>query len=546
MLQKLLSKGKILGKERDSLSVTEEAAVARVVAMHRRLVIESNRVNTKTEAGFNACAAFLDVLASTARTLQLEAAPRTYRSAFTINYRALFPDEARHYRVDVLEASSEQYAAIWVNGDKFEFSAEAMHLAQALQLSWSELSAIFERWASSRPRSTARPGRAELRSILASLDIAWANFEQKYIAELIAIEEKARRLIVQAIEHECSLKALETKHGKGEALDMLPEYQEVQTLLVRSIAHLNSVANFRRKGRDDLGAEVLFDALATLRRCNIATRDGMGTKTLSAAHVLSTDVVESFEAMRDYLREVGSCMERVDPHLCNNVGLAERLVDVEESWEVGARYVQHEDLLCAVCDLVEEIQLAQRLVPALSKMCEDCDAELFMVLPGIIWVRILSNPGEHTGLLKSLLPHRLVAPKADSSIHGACVWDDELEQFAQKFRDTKQLLVRSQSAQPSSGSGRYALDSMERHGHELLMKRVVAGSAECQDCFAKLVPTSRETARASIEDLMHELERWSIELQRHCPEDWNQCSAILVQCLSGSHAAARTKAAFRV
>ena len=44
---------------------------------------------------------------------------------------------------------------------------------------------------------------------------------------------------------------------------------------------------------------------------------------------LPEDVVGSFEAMRRYLREVKKCLERVDPHLCNNVGLVARLVDWE-------------------------------------------------------------------------------------------------------------------------------------------------------------------------------------------------------------------------
>lgn len=39
-------------------------------------------------------------------------------------------------------------------------------------------------------------------------------------------------------------------------------------------------------------------------------------------------------------------------------------------------------------------------------------------------------------------------------------------------------------------------------------------------------------AQDSIEDMMRALEPWSMELQRHCPDDWNQCSSILVQCLT--------------
>merc|ERR1719183_2785694 len=89
---------------------------------------------------------------------------------------------------------------------------------------------------------------------------------------------------------------------------------------------------------------------------------------LTAAHVLSTHVVESFEAMRVYLREVQNCLERVDPHLCNNSGLVARLCDWEESWEQGARYVLREDLLASLCDLAGELRAVQRMEPALADM----------------------------------------------------------------------------------------------------------------------------------------------------------------------------------
>ena len=31
-----------------------------------------------------------------------------------------------------------------------------------------------------------------------------------------------------------------------------------------------------------------------------------------------------------------------------------------------------------------------------------------------------------------------------------------------------------------------------------------------------------------VEGLMKELEKWSLELQRHCPEAWNHCSSVLL------------------
>jgi len=524
---------KLLGKDTESLSAGEEVAISRLGFTYGRLVMESGRVNTKSEVGYNACAMFLDGLDAAARTLRLDAASRTYRVAFTINYRALFPDEARNYRVDVLEASVEQYAVIWVNGDKFEFSAEAMRRAEGLQRTWTELGSQLERWsqASEQPRCVTRPSRTELRNALTALDFAWASFEHKYIAELIEIEEKARRLIVQAIEHERNLQLLEAHHGEGEVLQNVPEYHEEQRRLVACVARLNSVANFRRKGRDDLGVDVIDDAALTLRRCDTAETGGENTELLSAARILATDVVESFGAMREYLREVERCLERVDPHLCNNVGLVARLVDWEESWEVGARYVQHTHLLNAVCDLVAEIRSAQRLAPALTMMCDDCDVELFLVLPRLIWLRFLAKPTRHTELLRSLLPHRFTTESADgSSTEPAHAWGAELEGFVDKFRHARQLLV---GAQPAGAVGVPAVSAAETVAWEILVKRVVHGPGGTEDVYGCLAPSLREAVQGHVEELMHELEKWSIELQRHCPEDWNQCSAILVQCLAG-------------
>merc|ERR1719464_2465584 len=138
------------------------------------------------------------------------------------------------------------------------------------------------------------------------------------------------------------------------------------------------------------------------------------------------DVLASYDAMRAYLSEVGTCIERVDPHLCNNVGLVARLVDWEESWEVGARYVQHAKLLNAVCDLVAEIRVAQRLVPALTAMCDECDVELFMVLPRIIWLRFLASPLQLLELLRSLLPHRFAETKDEWAESLDRAWDEEV------------------------------------------------------------------------------------------------------------------------
>jgi len=549
--------------------------VARLAAANSRLLMDGGRLNTKSEAGYSACQIFLEGLDNVGRTLRLDPASRAYRSSFTINYRALFPDESRNYRVDVLEASIEQYAVIWVNGDKFEFSQEAMRRSEVLQKAWSELGTLLERW------DGPKPSRSELRAVLQALDAAWASLESKYISELIEIEEKARSLIVQAIDHERALQLFELQEpiaGKAQKLgkeEATPGCEEEQRKLVADIARLNSVANFRRKGRDDLAVDVLNDAVATLRRCDEeekrcssmgSHRGSTSADARNAARLLASDVVESFGAMRSYLREVERCLERVDPHLCNNAGLVVRLVDWEESWEVGARYVQHPALLDAICDLVAEIRAAQRIAPALTQMCEDCDVELFMCLPRIVWLRFLTEPARHLELMKSLLPHRFpektdlavllgntsdptggadkatakafIQPdaQADTMLGGMgavahkTFVDVELQAVVEKLRSTRTLLI---GALPEG-----TLDG-EQVAWEILVQRVVLGAApatsgETEDPYMRVSPCRRDGAARAVDELMHDLERWSIELQRHCPEDWNQCSALLIQCLSGT------------
>jgi len=446
-----------------------------------------------------------------ARTLHLESAPRGYRTAFTINYRALFPDEARNYRVDVLEASVEQYSVIWVNGDKFEFSAEAMRRAEALQCTWREMTATLQTWSSS---SQTRPLKSEIRTVMMQLDYAWASFEHKYIAELIQIEEKARRLIAQAIEHEHILKAVEDKHGTTRDVLCLAEYQEALKAFIASISHLNSVANFRRKGRDDLTIDVLLGAYHTLDRCDGAQTNGESTDLLSSARHLAEDVVSTFVEMRVYLNDVKKCLERVDPHLCNNVGLVAKLVDWEESWEVGTRYVQHEKLMAAICDVVAECKSAKHFAPGLAAMWEECDVQLFLVLPRLLWLRLLGEPAKQIELFKTILPHRFPGG-AEGAFN-----DSELLPLLQKYEAAIGALVTSVGDKPNAARAR-----------EVLITRATDSQA---DLYTGMPQARCHTAEAAVEDLMSELEIWSMELQRHCPDDWNQCAAIIVSCLSGS------------
>ncbi|CAK0852117.1 unnamed protein product [Prorocentrum cordatum] len=221
-----------------------------------------------------------------------------------------------------------------------------------------------------------------------------------------------------------------------------PDFREAQHRLAGSIARLKCLSATAlpslQEGRDDLAGDILDSAQAVLRRVDTSNEPDMALK---AVRCLAADVVESFEAMRKYLREVSRCLERVDPHLCNNSGLVARLVDWEESWEIGAKYVRDEQLLDAVCDTVVQVKASQELSPSLEEMFVDCDAELFLVLPRLVWIYYIAGPSQPcAGLVRHLLPHRFEAASTPPRA------EEKLQNFVNHFGRVVQQLGNSRLA----------------------------------------------------------------------------------------------------
>jgi len=126
------------------------------------------------------------------------------------------------------------------------------------------------------------------------------------------------------------------------------------------------------------------------------------------------------------------------------------------------------------------------------------------VLPRIVWLSYLGSPsGRQAELLRSLLPHRF-GSKGEASL--------ELEGLLARFRELLQRGITWES----------------------MLKHVVGGSDEGSGALEMFTPQRRGGVKSAMGGFSQELERWSMELQRHCPEDWNQCSAVLVQCITGA------------
>jgi len=261
------------------------------------------------------------------------------------------------------------------------------------------------------------------------------------------------------------------------ALHTSKRYQDLLQALMQRFGSLNAVANTEGKGRDDFSADIILRCLIE-QASPIFQSDALAQET---AQHLCAEVLDSFANLREYLQEVSQCLECVDPHLCKNDGLVSRLADFEQSYELGMLYVKDADTMRSLCLWVSQLQHATSLSSDFAAICESFDAELFLVLPRIIWLSFLAEPSVHTAAMRAFLPEKLA---------------------------TGVELAAFRSSYLALGSTR-----------DDLLRLAVRG------------PCSAEGACGAF---LLQLERWSIELQRGHPREWNQCSEVMVRCLAGS------------
>jgi len=250
----------------------------------------------------------------------------------------------------------------------------------------------------------------------------------------------------------------------------------------------------------------------------------------SAGQFLANRTVEAFAGLRSYLLKVEPHLEELHPQLCRNPGLVACLAAWKESLALGARYLRSSPLLGALSNASGEVWEAQGIAPMLVQLCENCDAELFLVLPRLVWLCFLAEPGSLAELIRHLLPHRFAVESTtmggSASPAEACL-GPELRIATGSFRRAEERL---RIAMDKIVAG--ANDS-ERTWWHLLVRRAVGGMSSSDSLYNEsCAPAQRQEVVEIVEGLMHEIERWSMELQRHSPEDWNACSNILVQCLS--------------
>eukprot|EP00930_Biecheleria_cincta_P045984 TRINITY_DN316_c0_g1_i1.p1 TRINITY_DN316_c0_g1~~TRINITY_DN316_c0_g1_i1.p1 ORF type:complete len:614 (+),score=119.72 TRINITY_DN316_c0_g1_i1:142-1983(+) len=482
---------------------------------------------------------FLEGLAFAKLALGLRPASRSYRSNFTAPYRELFnQDGSLHFHIEILLASIEEHQEVWVNDTMYHLGEDTMHSARALHRSWVSVCSYLEHW--TMPESclelAPRSADEELPSMLITLDKAWADFEMRYITELIQIEHQAKHPLMQAIEAEQQMRKFEENPWRKKRALHCPEYKRRTQVLLASLAKLNSVANPHCKADLHLSMNVFHNALNILQQDEAVEQKSGNLVDLQmqqAARVICMRMSLSLEAMRGYLRWVHTCLVCVDAHLSSNVGLVAKLVDLEESWALGSRYLQNQQVFLGLCDLVGAIKHAQTIVPSLRSQCEECDVNAFLVIPRLIWLRAIADPSTQLAVLSKLLPHRFYnatddtnqSPQDSSSKEShQDMWqcDADLSGFVQEFELVFTSLLGSCGPEPPAGTA-----------WNFLMRRAVHGAHEVDNAiYETLAPGVAAQAKTTVDAFMNQLEAWSMELQRHKPEEWNDFVAIVMEVLS--------------
>ncbi|CAK9076135.1 unnamed protein product [Durusdinium trenchii] len=99
--------------------------------------------------------------------------------------------------------------------------------------------------------------------------------------------------------------------------------------------------------------------------------------------------------------------------------------------------------------------------PPSFQECEECDVDLFLVMPRVIWLRGLSKPPQQIQVFKSLLPHRFHDP---SLVGESWNVDEELGNFVLFFRHVNSTLMSNWRAVGSHIAERSAWDPWLRRG----------------------------------------------------------------------------------
>ncbi|OMJ70096.1 hypothetical protein SteCoe_32013 [Stentor coeruleus] len=443
-----------------------------------------------SDHGQRSCKQFLNQVEKLCEVYKVQCASREYRNRFSKAYRVLYKENSLCYLTEILDSAQEGFPYLYVNGEKYVFSAKVLQAGSDLFQNFVRLQFllkdIYSRVCDETFSGALTQTKQEISQCLQEFDSLWVDFEQLYVHELMAIESDARRFIEEAIQLEHQVTILDSKNKeKNKPSNESPESFDLKSRLVTVIGKINSVANIEGKGRDDLTIDILKASEGLLRR--------MSTQTKCIRN-LAEKIRQSFIGLRMLFRKYAQNIEIVDPQLKNNPELVDALVKFESSWERGKIYFLNSKKCNQLVFLSNMIESTNSKYQIFKEQLECSDSELFVSIPALLILKALE--GEDRGICKSFC-----APMFDENENVGAMW---------------KRLKRSYNL------GKLAASSITEY-IEVLTALVL--SEPLDKGFRALVLDEKFD---NLDGTVNKIKYLAIELHRHKPTKWNRFLDIIL------------------
>lgn len=436
-----------------------------------------------SDHGQRSCKKFLNQIEKLCEVYNVPCTSRDYRERFSKAYRVLYKENSLCYLTEILDSAQEGFPYLYVNGERYVFSAEVLQAGSDLFQNFLRLQYllkdIYSRVCDETFAGTLELIKEEICACLQEFDGLWVEFEQLYVHELMAIESDARRFIEEAIQLEDKITKLEESKGKAEVIF------ELKTKLVVIIGKINSVANIEGKGRDDLTIDILKAAEGLLRRVSAQT------KCISN---LAEKIRQSFIGLRSLFKKYSQNIEIVDPQLKNNPELVDALVKFESTWERGKIYFLNSKKCNQLIFLSSTIETVASKFRVFKEQLECSDSELFVSIPALLVIKALE--GEDRGICKSFC-----SPMFDENENVGGVW---------------KRLKRSYNL------GKLASSSVTEY-IEVLMA-LILGEPMDKGFRAQVLDSKFD----NLDGTINKIKYLAIELHRNKPIEWNRFLDIIL------------------
>ena len=211
-------------------------------------------------------------------SLGLSFCSKTYRDEFSNSYKVLYRSmhemfgSTAAYLPEILDSAQEAFDHLWVNGEKYVFSEHVVESGNKLFKHFKDTKECVTAFFTEHFETSGQllidnnPKLADdfavLKQTLKMFDELWAEYEQKYVYELMVIESDARRFIIDSINAEAIL-----SQDHMQLPTMQETKKEKRQELLENICQINAVANVEGKGRSDFEIALLERSEQIDREC---------------------------------------------------------------------------------------------------------------------------------------------------------------------------------------------------------------------------------------------------------------------------------------